>query len=68
MLYPDRVSKGDVDEQYEGVVVQVFDGFSGGTWAPFALAGDTAFQPGGPNVAASLSFARSGSWATPWWC
>ncbi|HMQ76157.1 MAG TPA: T9SS C-terminal target domain-containing protein [Flavobacteriales bacterium] len=58
VLYPDRVSKGDIDEQYESVLVQEFDGFSGGTWAPFALVGDTAFQPGGPNVAASLSFAQ----------
>ncbi len=52
VLYPD-FENIDVEEAYEDVVVQSTPslGLAGGTWAPFRLIGDTAFQPGSPRLA-----------------
>ncbi|MCB0795499.1 MAG: T9SS C-terminal target domain-containing protein [Flavobacteriales bacterium] len=55
--YNDYVGVDD-DEVYEGVLTQQFDFASGGTWSPFPLIGDTAFQPGHLTIVSPINFVR----------
>lgn len=49
LLYEDYAGVDD-EEKYESVL--------GGTWAPWSLVGDTAFQPGADNVSSTHNIAK----------